>query len=104
MVCFAGSQLKHALVVVFLALAAACNPLAQSSPSDEPVDLLTGDAGGYTQWHANGVRSCLLLNIRGLLIVDEKYGTAIAFRLPVPRQPAIAASADDAAAPARSVE
>jgi len=75
--CFAGSQLKHALVIVFLALAAACNPLAKSSPSGEPVNLLTGDAGGYTQWHANGVRSCLGLNIRGLLVVDEKYGTAI---------------------------
>jgi hypothetical protein len=73
-----GWSLKRALAVLLFALgASACGSLAQGSPSSEPVQLLTGDAGGATQWHENGVRSCFLLNIRGELVVDARYGTAI---------------------------
>jgi hypothetical protein len=68
----------RALVVLLFAVGiSACGALAQSSPLGEPVQLLTGNAGGYTVWNKDGVRSCLGLNVVGQLVSDAKYGTAI---------------------------
>lgn len=70
--------MKRGLVVSLLALAvAACSAGPQIDSSDETVQLLTGDAGGYTVWNRDGVRSCFGLNIVGQLESDATYGTAI---------------------------
>jgi hypothetical protein len=68
----------RALVVLLFALGFnACGAFAQSSPSGEPIQLLTGNADGHTVWSKDGVRSCLGLNIVGELVSDAKYGTVV---------------------------
>jgi hypothetical protein len=77
--CYAGGrEMKRALVVLLFALGvSACGAPVQGGSSDEPVQLLTGDAGGYTIWNKDGVRSCFGLNVVGQIVADPKYGTAI---------------------------